>query len=66
MRCGRRGVTLKQVINAVRKSNLDVGARTLEVNRVEYIVRGIGFIESPEGPRTNRHHGTRWAADIDR
>jgi len=42
------GVTLKQVINAVRKSNLDVGARTLEVNRVEYIVRGIGFIESPE------------------
>jgi len=42
------GVTLTQVINAVRKSNLDVGARTLEVNRAEYIVRGIGFIESPE------------------
>lgn len=41
------GVTLTQVINAVRKSNLDVGARTLEVNRVEYIVRGIGFIKSP-------------------
>ncbi|MGV6814479.1 MAG: efflux RND transporter permease subunit [Phycisphaerales bacterium] len=42
------GVTLKQVIHAVRKSNLDVGARTLEVNRAEYIVRGIGFIEDPE------------------
>ncbi|MBL4698465.1 MAG: efflux RND transporter permease subunit [Phycisphaerales bacterium] len=42
------GVTLKQVIAAVRKSNLDVGARTLEVNRAEYIVRGVGFIESPE------------------
>jgi len=42
------GITLKQVISAVRKSNLDVGARTLEVNRAEYIVRGLGFIESPE------------------
>lgn len=38
-------VTLAQVIAAVRKSNLDVGARTLEVNRAEYIVRGLGFIE---------------------
>ncbi|MHC5113079.1 MAG: efflux RND transporter permease subunit [Planctomycetota bacterium] len=42
------GVTLQQVIAAVRKSNLDVGARTLEVNRAEYIVRGLGFIESVE------------------
>ncbi|MCA9299236.1 MAG: efflux RND transporter permease subunit, partial [Phycisphaerales bacterium] len=39
-------VTLEQVIAAVRQSNLDVGARTLEVNRAEYIVRGLGFIES--------------------
>ena len=31
-----------------KKSNLDVGARTLEVNRVEYIVRGLGFIKNPE------------------
>jgi len=42
------GVTLAQVIGAVRASNLDVGARTIEVNRVEYIVRGLGFIESIE------------------
>lgn len=41
-------VTLMQVFEAVRKSNLDVGARTTEINRVEYIVRGIGFIESLE------------------
>ena len=27
-------------------SNIDVGARTIEVNRVEYVVRGLGFIES--------------------
>ena len=38
-------ITLKQVISAVRKSNLDVGARTLEVNRAEYVVRGLGFIK---------------------
>ena len=42
------GVTLAQVISAVRESNLDVGARTIEVNRAEYVVRGIGFIESVE------------------
>lgn len=40
------GISLKQIIEAVRQSNLDVGARTLEVNRAEYIVRGLGFIES--------------------
>ncbi len=42
------GISLSQVIGAVRQSNLDVGARTLEVNRAEYIVRGLGFIESVE------------------
>jgi len=42
------GVSLRQVIGAVRQSNLDVGARTIEVNRAEYIVRGLGFIESVE------------------
>ena len=40
------GVTLEQVFNAVRMSNIDVGARTIEVNRVEYVVRGLGFIKS--------------------
>lgn len=39
------GVTLAQVANAVRRSNLDVGARTLEINGVEYLVRGLGFVE---------------------
>ena len=40
------GVTLDQVFMAVKRSNIDVGARTLEVNKVEYIIRGLGFIES--------------------
>jgi copper/silver efflux system protein len=40
------GVTLQQVFDAVRNSNLDVGARVVEINRVEYLVRGLGFIDS--------------------
>ncbi len=43
-----QGVTLQQVFNAVRMSNVDVGARTIEVNRVEYVIRGLGFIERLE------------------
>lgn len=39
------GVTLAQVANAVRESNLDVGARTMEINGVEYLVRGLGLVE---------------------
>lgn len=39
-------VTLEQVFNAVRRSNIDVGARTIEINRVEYVIRGLGFIRS--------------------
>lgn len=39
-------IALHEVFNAVRASNLDVGARTVEVNRVEYVIRGLGFIES--------------------
>jgi copper/silver efflux system protein len=39
-------VTLQQVFEAVRRSNLDVGARVVEINRVEYVVRGLGFIDS--------------------
>jgi len=44
MRAAR--VKLSDVFNAVRSSNVDVGARTIEVNSVEYVVRGLGFIES--------------------
>ncbi len=40
------GVTLPEIVNAVRMSNLDVGASVFEVNQVEYTVRGIGFLKS--------------------
>lgn len=42
------GVTLNEVFKATRASNLDVGARTIEVNGAEYVIRGLGFIESIE------------------
>ncbi len=42
------GITIEQIAKAVRESNLDVGARTLEINRVEYLVRGLGFIRNVE------------------
>jgi len=40
------GVRLDEVFSAVRMSNTDVGARTVEVNRVEYVIRGVGFLKS--------------------
>lgn len=40
------GVTLAQITRAVRESNLDIGAKTLEINQTEYLVRGLGYVKS--------------------
>ncbi len=39
------GVSFADVYSAVKASNIDVGAKTVELNRVEYFIRSIGFIE---------------------
>jgi Cu(I)/Ag(I) efflux system membrane protein CusA/SilA len=39
-------VTLDDVFMAVKMSNVDVGARTIEINKVEYVIRGLGFIKN--------------------
>ncbi|MBN1791427.1 MAG: efflux RND transporter permease subunit [Bacteroidales bacterium] len=39
-------VSVMDVMNAVRKSNLDIGAETVELNNVEYIIRGLGYIKN--------------------
>ncbi|HOY17568.1 MAG TPA: efflux RND transporter permease subunit [Haliscomenobacter sp.] len=39
-------ISLEEVLDAVRQSNLDIGAQTLELNLVEYYVRGLGYIKS--------------------
>jgi copper/silver efflux system protein len=39
-----RNVSLDTVVEAVRRSNNDVGGRLIQVGESEYIVRGIGYI----------------------
>ncbi len=41
-------VPIMNVISAVRRSNIDVGAKVFEEGGVEFIVRGVGFIKKPE------------------
>ncbi len=43
-----QGVSIGQIINAVKESNLDVGARTIEYNKAEYIIRALGYVKSLE------------------
>lgn len=38
------GVTVMDIMSAVKNNNLDIGAETIELNKVEYIVRGLGYI----------------------
>jgi len=39
-------VTLPEVYEAVRKSNIDVGAKVVENNGYEFFIRGIGFVKN--------------------
>ena len=39
------GVALEEIVKAVKSSNVDVGARTIEINKVEYVIRGLGFVK---------------------
>ncbi|MDX1476440.1 MAG: efflux RND transporter permease subunit [Saprospiraceae bacterium] len=41
-------ITLDQVMAAVRSSNIDVGAQTIEINMAEYFVRGLGYVKTIE------------------
>lgn len=40
------GIGLDQIVKAVKESNKDIGAQTLEINKAEYLVRGLGFVKS--------------------
>ncbi len=42
------GVDISQIMAAIKNSNLDIGARTIEFNRVEYLVRALGYISNLE------------------
>jgi Cu(I)/Ag(I) efflux system membrane protein CusA/SilA len=40
------GLTLDQVLEAIARNNLNVGGRTLEENGMEFIVRGVGLVQT--------------------
>jgi len=42
------GVKLSDIYTAVRRSNVDVGAKVIENYGMEYIIRGVGFIKTIE------------------
>ncbi|MFT6196892.1 MAG: Cu(I)/Ag(I) efflux system membrane protein CusA/SilA [Nonlabens sp.] len=39
-------ISLGQIVKAVKESNQDIGAQTLEINQAEYLVRGLGYVKS--------------------
>jgi Cu(I)/Ag(I) efflux system membrane protein CusA/SilA len=41
-------IPLHKVMQAVQKSNRDVGAKTIEINQAEYLVRGLGYVKKAE------------------
>lgn len=41
-------IPLTKVMMAVKESNRDVGAKTIEINQAEYLVRGLGYLKSIE------------------
>ncbi|MBK7868699.1 MAG: efflux RND transporter permease subunit [Ignavibacteriales bacterium] len=61
-------LTVSDVVNAVQRSNNEVGGKILEVNDAEYFVRGQGYIKTIEdventvirgGPKRNSNHDKR-------
>lgn len=41
-----QGVTLSEIGEAVRSSNMDTGGRTVEISEFEFMVRGRGYLKS--------------------
>ena len=56
-------IPLDRIVEAIRRSNNDVGGRELERNGTTYLIRGRGYVKSVEDLRqvvvgTEPHHGT--------
>ncbi len=41
-------ISLEAVMKAIKSSNIDVGAQTIEINLAEYFVRGLGYVKKVE------------------
>ena len=48
-------LTIPQIRSAIERSNNDVGGRLLEMGETEFMVRGLGYIRSPQRPGAGRH-----------
>ncbi|VAX40789.1 Cobalt-zinc-cadmium resistance protein CzcA; Cation efflux system protein CusA, partial [hydrothermal vent metagenome] len=46
-----QNIPLDKVIAAIKASNMDVGAKTVESSGMEYIIRGKGFLGSDQDPK---------------
>jgi copper/silver efflux system protein len=42
-------IPLYKVVAAINRSNRDVGAKTIEINQAEYLVRGLGYLKNVSG-----------------
>ena len=39
-------LSLDQVVQAVKTNNKDIGAQTIEINQAEYLIRGLGYVQT--------------------
>lgn len=39
-------VSVMDIMDAAKKSNLDIGAETMEINKAEYLIRGLGYVKN--------------------
>ena len=39
-------IGLNHIVKAIKESNRDIGAQSLEINQAEYLVRGLGYVKS--------------------
>ena len=46
LRLRAHAVSLGQLASAVQRANLDVGAKVVEEDGIEYVLRGVGFVET--------------------
>jgi Cu(I)/Ag(I) efflux system membrane protein CusA/SilA len=43
-------VPLERIVEAIKQSNIDVGAKTVQVGGMEFLIRGIGYVGAGAGP----------------
>lgn len=41
-------VSMLDVAKVIKQSNMDIGAKTMEYNKVEYLLRGLGFVKNAQ------------------